>query len=87
MSTRKRVEHGKYFSGEAFMDKLRSWAGNVVWRPRAVHRPQDEQEICELVDTPEMPAPEAAFLIIFSLSGGILRLMGMGGTSLYRNFM
>lgn len=31
------------------MEKLKSWAGNVVWRPKAVHRPQDEQEIVKLV--------------------------------------
>ncbi|MGD8984519.1 MAG: D-arabinono-1,4-lactone oxidase [Desulfobacteraceae bacterium] len=31
------------------MEKLRSWAGNVAWRPKAVHRPRDEQEIAELV--------------------------------------
>lgn len=31
------------------MKKLKSWAGNVVWRPKAVHRPRDEQEIAELV--------------------------------------
>jgi FAD/FMN-containing dehydrogenase len=31
------------------MKKLRNWAGNVVWRPKAVHRPRDEREISELV--------------------------------------
>lgn len=31
------------------MKKLKSWAGNVVWRPKAVHRPKDEQDIAELV--------------------------------------
>ena len=31
------------------MEKLKSWAGNVVWRPKAVHRPRDEEEITELV--------------------------------------
>lgn len=31
------------------MKKLKSWAGNVAWRPKAVHRPRDEQEIAELV--------------------------------------
>ena len=31
------------------MEILKSWAGNVEWRPKAVHRPRDEQEIAELV--------------------------------------
>jgi L-gulonolactone oxidase len=31
------------------MKKLKSWAGNVAWRPKAVHRARDEQEIAELV--------------------------------------
>jgi L-gulonolactone oxidase len=31
------------------MDELRSWAGNVVWRPRVVHRPIDEDEVVEVV--------------------------------------
>ena len=31
------------------MEFLKSWAGNVVWRPKAVHRPRDEQEIAKLV--------------------------------------
>ena len=31
------------------MEILKSWAGNVVWRPKAVHRPRDEQEIAKLV--------------------------------------
>ncbi len=32
------------------MEILKSWAGNMVWRPKAVHRPRDEQEIAELVN-------------------------------------
>ena len=31
------------------MEILKSWAGNMVWRPKAVHQPRDEQEIAELV--------------------------------------
>jgi len=31
------------------MKKLKSWAGNVTWRPKIVHRPRDEQEIAEIV--------------------------------------
>ena len=31
------------------MEILKSWAGNVVWRPKVVHLPRDEQEIAELV--------------------------------------
>jgi FAD/FMN-containing dehydrogenase len=32
------------------MEILKSWAGNMVWRPKAVHMPRDEQEIAELVN-------------------------------------
>ena len=32
------------------MEILKSWAGNMVWRPKAVHRPRNEQEIAELVN-------------------------------------
>jgi L-gulonolactone oxidase len=31
------------------MNELRSWAGNVVWRPKAIHRPDDEDEIVQIV--------------------------------------
>jgi L-gulonolactone oxidase len=31
------------------MKELRSWAGNVVWRPREIHRPRDEDEVVEIV--------------------------------------
>ena len=31
------------------MEILKSWAGNMVWRPKSVHRPRDEQEISELI--------------------------------------
>jgi FAD/FMN-containing dehydrogenase len=31
------------------MHELRSWAGNVVWRPKAVHRPESEDEVVEIV--------------------------------------
>jgi L-gulonolactone oxidase len=31
------------------MKELRSWAGNVVWRPQAIHRPTDEDEVVEIV--------------------------------------
>lgn len=31
------------------MEILKSWAGNQLWRPKAVHRPRDEQGIAELV--------------------------------------
>ena len=32
------------------MEILKNWAGNMVWRPKAVHRPRGEQEIAELVN-------------------------------------
>jgi L-gulonolactone oxidase len=47
------------------MEKLKSWAGNVVWRPKAVHRPRDEEEIAELVTQ-------------VSESGGRLKPVGSG---------
>jgi len=31
------------------MKELRSWAGNVVWRPKAIHRPGDEDDIARIV--------------------------------------
>jgi len=31
------------------MEVLKSWAGNMVWRPKAVYRPRDDQEIAEIV--------------------------------------
>jgi FAD/FMN-containing dehydrogenase len=31
------------------MKELKSWAGNVVWRPKIVHRPQDEEEVARIV--------------------------------------
>ncbi len=31
------------------METLKSWAGNMVWRPKFVHRPRDEQEIAKIL--------------------------------------